>query len=131
MAVDADHGAAVPDDARNGRPRAFNDYLRSLRATDALGVDTVLPGHGDTVGDPRATIAKRLERYARITSETASVCDRTAQRGRDRHRAQGAAAEARTFFVLCEVLGHLDELIDSGAVVERASPGGRACFAAA
>jgi glyoxylase-like metal-dependent hydrolase (beta-lactamase superfamily II) len=122
----------VPDDARNGRPRAFNDYLRSLRATDALGVATVLPGHGDTVGDPRATIAKRLERYARITSETASVVRPDPRSAAEiATELKGQLAKHATFFVLCEVLGHLDELIDAGAVVECASPGGRACFAAA
>ena len=126
LAVHADHGAPVADDARNGRPRAFHDYLASLRATDALPLEAVLPGHGDVVEDPRATIAKRLDRYARITGQTAA-----AVRPDPRSAAaiateiKGPLPENVAFFVLCEVLGHLDELIDAGAVVEHADAGRR------
>jgi glyoxylase-like metal-dependent hydrolase (beta-lactamase superfamily II) len=121
----------VPDDARNGRPRAFNDYLRSLRATDALDLNVVLPGHGDAVTEPRAAIARRLERYARITSQTASAVRPEPRSAVEiATELKGRPPENATFFVLCEVLGHLDELIDAGAVVEHAEPHGRACFAA-
>jgi glyoxylase-like metal-dependent hydrolase (beta-lactamase superfamily II) len=122
----------VPGDARNGRPRAFNEYLRSLRATDALDVEAVLPGHGDLVGDPRATIAKRLERYARITSETSTVVRSDPRSAIEiATELKGPPPQNTTFFVLCEVLGHLDELIDAGVVVEHVEPDGLACFAAA
>jgi glyoxylase-like metal-dependent hydrolase (beta-lactamase superfamily II) len=118
--------------ARNGRPRAFHDYLGSLRATSALPLELILPGHGDVVDDPAATIANRLERYARITAQTADTVDA------DPRSAAAIATELKgtlphqaAFFVLCEVLGHLDELIDAGAVAEHVDPGGVARFVAA
>jgi glyoxylase-like metal-dependent hydrolase (beta-lactamase superfamily II) len=141
LLIGADHLLAWPStpimappldtDARNGRPRAFRDYLRSLRATAALGVETVLPGHGDVVEDPAATIAERLRRYARTTEKTAA-----ALRPEPRSAAEiavelkGRLPTEAAFFVLCEVLGHLDELIDAGAVVEHEA-GGRSGFAMA
>jgi glyoxylase-like metal-dependent hydrolase (beta-lactamase superfamily II) len=122
----------VNGDARNGRPRAFRAYLSSLRATQALALDTILPGHGDPVEDHRATIAERLARYARVTERTAAVV------GPEPRTAAAIAAELKgplsdrvAFFVLCEVLGHLDELIDAGAVSEHVDREGVSRFAAA
>jgi glyoxylase-like metal-dependent hydrolase (beta-lactamase superfamily II) len=119
-------------EARNGRPRAFHDYLGSLRATDALSLEAVLPGHGDVVADPRATIGKRFDRYARITARTAEAVHPDPRSAATiATELKGPLPEKAAFFMLCEVLGHLDELIDAGAVVEDAAPGGVARFAAA
>jgi glyoxylase-like metal-dependent hydrolase (beta-lactamase superfamily II) len=119
-------------DARNGRPRAFNHYLASLRATGALALDVILPGHGDPVEDHRATIAERLARYARITESTAAAVTpepRTA--AMVAAELKGPLSDRTAFFVLCEVLGHLDELIDAGAVSEHVDSDGVSRFAAA
>ena len=119
----------VDGEARNGRPRAFAQYLASLRATAALEIDTILPGHGEPVLDHRATIARRFERYARITEQTAAVVTsepRTA--AAIATELKGDLPARNAFFVLCEVLGHLDQLIDEGAVVEHRNGDGVSRF---
>ena len=35
----------------SGRPRSLMIYLESLRETQAMPIETVLPGHGDEFGD--------------------------------------------------------------------------------
>jgi glyoxylase-like metal-dependent hydrolase (beta-lactamase superfamily II) len=118
--------------ARNGRPRAFHDYLSSLRATSELPLELILPGHGDVLDDPAATIAKRLERYARITAQTAETVSADPRSAAAiATELKGGILQQAAFFVLCEVLGHLDELIDAGAVAEHVDTGSVARFVAA
>jgi glyoxylase-like metal-dependent hydrolase (beta-lactamase superfamily II) len=122
----------VDDSARNGRPRAFNQYLASLRATGALALDTILPGHGDAVDDHRATIRERLARYVRASEGTAAAVTpepRTA--AMIAAEIKGSLSARTAFFVLCDVLGHLDELIDAGSVAEHVDPDGVSRFLAA
>ena len=122
----------VDGDARNGRPRAFRHYLSSLRATQALALNTILPGHGDPVVDHRATISERLARYERVGGRTAAAVEgepRTAAAIAARLR--GPLSDSTAFFVLCDVLGYLDELIDAGVVAEHVGPDGVSAFATA
>ncbi len=123
----------VDGEARNGRPRAFAQYLASLRATAALEIDTILPGHGEPVLDHRATIAAPVRALrADHRADRGGRSPRAAHGGRDRHRARRATCRpAHAFFVLCEVLGHLDQLIDEGAVVEHRNGDGVSRFARA
>jgi glyoxylase-like metal-dependent hydrolase (beta-lactamase superfamily II) len=115
---------------RNGRPRAFAQYLDSLRATDALEVSTILPGHGEPLHDHRATIAGRFERYARITEQTAAVMTSEPRTAAEiAAELKGGLSHRTAFFVLCEVLGHLDQLIDEGVVVEQLNGDGVSRFA--
>ena len=84
------------------------------------------------VEDHRATIAERLR---------ALRPDHRADRGRGHARAahggeiaaelKGGLSDRTAFFVLCEVLGHLDQLIDEGAVVEHLNGDGVSRFATA
>ena len=117
------------DGDRNGRPRAFASYEASLRATAALEVETVLPGHGGPVPHHRDTIARRLLRYERITEETAAaVTDRPRTAAEIALEVKGALPDTTAFFVLCEVLGHVDELIDAGRVSEEVDADGASRF---
>lgn len=103
----------------NVRPRALMTYLESLRALAAMDVELVLPGHGDPFSDHRALIADRLARYDATTQRIAALLDgepRTASALALAFR--GAIPERASFFVLCEMLGHLDRLVDAGAAVE-------------
>jgi glyoxylase-like metal-dependent hydrolase (beta-lactamase superfamily II) len=119
-------------DARNGRPRAFRDYLASLRATQALALGTILPGHGDPIVDHRATISERLARYARIGERTAAaVGDEPRTAAAIAAQLRGPLSEQSAFFILCDVLGQLDELIDAGAVTEHVDADGVSGFATA
>ncbi|MCW3048435.1 MAG: fold metallo-hydrolase [Solirubrobacterales bacterium] len=126
MAPPLDGGAVVQ------RPRALADYRASLGATEALDVDLVLPGHGEPVRDPHGTIAKRLRGYERMTARVGEAVDarpRTAIEIARRVRG-GAVTDASAFFLLCDALGHLDDLLDAGAVTE-INEGGLTRFAAA
>ncbi|MEA2212969.1 MAG: hypothetical protein QOF83_2917 [Solirubrobacteraceae bacterium] len=106
-----------PDVAR--RPRALADYRASLTATQAMDLDLILPGDGDVVTAPRAVIAERLAGYDRMTERVQAALDD------EPHTAIEIAAQARrritvasAFYVLCDTLGYLDQLLDAGAVVE-------------
>src|SRR4051812_47890508 len=49
-----------PRDGSQGRPQALVTYLDSLRRTQAMDLDLVLPGHGDPITDHRSLIDKRF-----------------------------------------------------------------------
>jgi len=127
VAVMAPPGADEPP-----RPRALARYRASLDATRALGAAVVLPGHGEPVTDPDAVIARRLRGFDRMTARVGEAVGdrpRTAMEIALGLRG-GDVPDHAAFFVLCDVLGHLDELIDAGAVVE-VETDGRAGFAVA
>jgi glyoxylase-like metal-dependent hydrolase (beta-lactamase superfamily II) len=120
----------VAAETRAGRPRLFKQYLASLRATHALEATSILAGHGEAVEDPTTTIAERLARYARIVDSTAAAVTpepRTA--AAIAAQIKGALPDRTAFFVLCEILGYLDELIDAGAVIEDVGDDGVSHFA--
>lgn len=101
------------------RPRALADYRASLAATRAMGLELILPGHGGVITDPGAVITRRLAGYDRMVERVAAAVlpePHTAIEiaARARRRVDVAAA----FYVLCDTLGYLDELLDAGAVVE-------------
>ena len=100
-----------------GFPRAFARYHESLRATEALELDAILPGHGGVLHDHRATIAARFERYARITEQIAAVVTAEPQTAAQiAAQLKGGLPDRTAFFRLCDVLGHLDQLVDAGAI---------------
>jgi glyoxylase-like metal-dependent hydrolase (beta-lactamase superfamily II) len=106
------------------RPRALADYRASLSATQSMALDVILPGHGDIVTFPQTVIAERLAGYDRMTERVAAAVDR------EPHTAIEIAAHARrrinvgsAFYVLCDTLGYLDELLDAGQVVETEEDG--------
>lgn len=107
------------------RPPALSWYIDALRATAALDVDVVLPGHADAFGDQRALIARRLARYDRTTARVERI---VRDAGGPLSAAEVAAgfkgevAPGVAFFAICEALGHLDRLIAAGTVVEDAPP---------
>jgi glyoxylase-like metal-dependent hydrolase (beta-lactamase superfamily II) len=138
----ADHVLAQPSTAilsppldgapTEARPQRLSAYRRSLRATASMGLDLVLPGHGPPVRDPGAVIEKRLRRYNRITEQVRSAVGRqprTALEIADKTR--GPFHERNAYYVISDVLGHLDELIAEGAVVEAQDTRGVSRFAAA
>jgi hypothetical protein len=81
------------------------------------------------VRDHRGTIAERLRRYARITEQTADAVTAEPRTAAEIAAAlKGPVADPKAFFVLSDVLGHLDELIDAGAVAEAVDAGGVSRF---
>jgi glyoxylase-like metal-dependent hydrolase (beta-lactamase superfamily II) len=108
------NGAAI-----TGRPRAFAEYLASIRATAAMDLELLLPGHGPPVRDPKALIQKRMHHFEQMTEQIRSAVSA------DPRRAMEIAAMVRDpipdraiYFVLCDTLGYLDGLIDEGTVIE-------------
>lgn len=127
--IGADHVMARPsvpilspplDGALDGRrPRALADYRASLAATRTMELELILPGHGEVIRDPEAVIGRRLAGYDRMVERVAAAVapePLTAIEIAARSRRRVDAASA--FFVLCDTLGYLDELLDAGVVVE-------------
>jgi glyoxylase-like metal-dependent hydrolase (beta-lactamase superfamily II) len=101
------------------RPKALVAYLASLRATRALEVGVVLPGHGEPIEDHRALIDERFVMHERRARKLHGLI---AERPRTAHElAQelwGNVAVTQAYLTLSEVLGHIDLLLDDGRVVQ-------------
>ena len=103
----------------SGRPRALVTYLRSLRETRAMPIETVLPGHGEPVTDHVKLIDERFALHERRAAKLAGLI---AERPRSAYElAQelwGNVAVTQAYLTLSEVLGHVDLLLERGAVGE-------------
>jgi glyoxylase-like metal-dependent hydrolase (beta-lactamase superfamily II) len=114
----------------DGRPRALLTYLRSLAQTRAMPVRVVLGGHGDPVTEHAQLID---ERFAMHERRAAKIHGLLAERPRSAHAVAqelwGNVAVTQAYLTLCEVLGHVDLLVERGLVREEES-GGVAVFAA-
>jgi glyoxylase-like metal-dependent hydrolase (beta-lactamase superfamily II) len=101
------------------RPKALVAYIASMKATRAMDVELVLPGHGEAFGDHRSLIDERLRMHDRRARKLESLLadgPRTAY-----ELAQelwGNVAVTQAYLTLSEVLGHMDLLVDEGRVVE-------------
>jgi glyoxylase-like metal-dependent hydrolase (beta-lactamase superfamily II) len=113
------------------RRRALIEYIDSLRATRAMDLDLVLPGHGDPIDDHRELIDVRLALHARRADKIHRLIS---ERPRSAHEiAQtmwGDIAVTQAFLTLSEVLGHTDILIAEGRVVEQEDGDGHVVFRA-
>lgn len=112
------------DGGDGGRPKALLVYLASMRATRELEVRRVLPGHGEAIDDHRALIDERLEGHERRARKIAGLL---AQRPKTAFEiAQdmwGNVAVTQAYLTLSEVVGHLDLLVERGAVAEHEDDG--------
>src|SRR4051812_20841031 len=119
------------------RPRARVEYLENLRRTAAMPLVRLLTGHGEDITDQADLVARRLAEHDRR-------CEHILEALRAGPvSAYGIAAalwsqqtvREQPLFVVWEVLGHLDLLLDAGRVSERVaedgSPHGVASFALA
>lgn len=106
------------------RPQALVTYMESLSRTRAMDLDLVLPGHGRPIDDHRALIDERFRLHARRAGKIRRLI---AERPRSAHEiAQslwGDVAVTQAYLTLSEVLGHVDLLLNEGAVVEREHDG--------
>ena len=106
------------------RPQALLTYLESLRATRAMPVELVLPGHGDEVTGHAALIDERFalhERRARKIARLIAEEPRTAYE--IAQKLWGGIAVTQAYLTLSEVLGHVDLLLGRGEVVEQERDG--------
>jgi glyoxylase-like metal-dependent hydrolase (beta-lactamase superfamily II) len=115
----------------DGRPRALLTYLRSLRETRAMPAEIVLGGHGEPVTDHVALIDQRFAMHERRAEKILALL-REAPRSAHAIAIElwGNVAVTQAFLTLCEVLGHVDLLLERGQAVEVES-GAVAVFAPA
>ena len=115
-----------------GRPRALITYMRSLRETREMELDVVHPGHGEPVTDHRALIDERFALHERRAGKIAGLIEEQPRSAYEiAQQLWGNVAVTQAYLTLCEVLGHVDLLLDEGRVVEEDGPGGKVRFRAA
>jgi glyoxylase-like metal-dependent hydrolase (beta-lactamase superfamily II) len=106
-------------DPGGGRPRALAMYLDSLRATREMPIETVLPGHGDPFGDHARLIDERFAMHERRAEKIAGLLAERPRSAHDvAHALWGNVAVTQAYLTLCEVLGHVDLLVERGRVRE-------------
>lgn len=102
-----------------GRTHPLVDYRRSLLETRALDVDVVLGGHGATIDDHRGLIDERLAQQDRRAEQMLELLrPRPLSAHEIAEAIWGRVAFTQAYLTLCEVLGHVDLLMEAGAVVE-------------
>jgi len=101
------------------RPRPLPEYLRNLKQTRELEVSLVLPGHGEPFTEHRSVIDKRFKMHERRAEKLLGALADQPQTAREMaYGLWGDLAATQTFLTLSEVVGHMDLLIDDGAVTE-------------
>jgi glyoxylase-like metal-dependent hydrolase (beta-lactamase superfamily II) len=121
-----------PADEPDGtRPRARIEYLGNLRRTAGMPLRRLLTGHGRPVTAHRQLVEARLDEHRQRCRRIAAIL------ADGPHTAFSIAAglwspatlAEQPLFVVWEVLGHVDLLIDAGVAAERIDDDGRARFA--
>jgi glyoxylase-like metal-dependent hydrolase (beta-lactamase superfamily II) len=108
-------GAPSPGD----RPRALVTYLESLRATREMELRTVYAGHGEPVEDHRGLIDERLAGHERRVEKIAGILAQAPKSAFEiAQQMWGNVAVTQAYLTLSEVLGHVDLLLERGAVTE-------------
>jgi glyoxylase-like metal-dependent hydrolase (beta-lactamase superfamily II) len=111
--------SAPLDGGGHERGHALLTYMRSLRATREMPVETVLPGHGETFGDHAALIDERFAMHERRARKFLGlIAEQPLTAHEIAHATWGSVALTQTFLTLSEVLGHMDLLAEHGEVVE-------------
>ncbi|MDE3132570.1 MAG: hypothetical protein KGL15_00730, partial [Acidobacteriota bacterium] len=106
------------------RPTPLIDYNSSLRATRAMGVSTVLTGHGEAISDHAALIDTRLSDIERRARKILSlISNEPLSAHAIAQRMWGEIAIKQAYLTLSEVLGHLDLLLAAGSAQEAESDG--------
>jgi len=102
-----------------GRPRALMTYMESLRATRAMPIETVLPGHGEPVTDHVKLIDERFALHERRAAKIGGlIAEQPMSAYEIAQSLWGNVAVTQAYLTLSEVLGHVDLLLDRGAIRE-------------
>ena len=105
------------------RPQALVTYLESLRRTQAMELELVLPGHGRPIDDHAALIDERFRLHERRARKILGLI---AERPRSAHEVAlelwGNVAVTQAYLTLSEVLGHVDLLTNDGRAREVQEP---------
>jgi len=108
-----------PRDGSPGRPQALVAYLESLRKTQKMDLELVLPGHGEPITDHRALIEERFALHRRRAEKLYRLIVERPRTAHDLAQSLwGNIAVTQAFLTLSEVLGHTDLLMNEGRVRE-------------
>jgi glyoxylase-like metal-dependent hydrolase (beta-lactamase superfamily II) len=108
------------DGSSERRPRALIDYIASMRLTQELPVELVLPGHGDPITDHVALIDERFRMHDRRARKMLGMlADGPLSAYEIAVRMWGNIAVTQAYLTLSEVVGHMDLLAEQGKVRER------------
>jgi len=112
------------------RRHALVDYLAGLQLTETMPLLRCYPGHGPVIDDHRALLRERFafhaERLRQIEAHVHAGAD-TAFAIAERLWSSDVAA-TQTVLAIWEIVGHLDILVDRGAVSEAVEGDGRHLF---
>jgi glyoxylase-like metal-dependent hydrolase (beta-lactamase superfamily II) len=102
------------------RPRARIEYLNNLERTAAMPLDRLLTGHGDPVDDHAGLVRRRFAEHRDRCGRILSVLEDgpASAYGIAGHLWSPRTVAEQPLLVVWEVLGHLDLLLDAGAVSE-------------
>ena len=101
------------------RPQSLVVYLESLKKTQAMDIDLVLPGHGDPITDHRTLIDERFALHRRRAEKMHKLISERSRTAYELAQALwGNIAVTQAFLTLSEVLGHTDILQNEGRVRE-------------
>jgi glyoxylase-like metal-dependent hydrolase (beta-lactamase superfamily II) len=102
-----------------GRPHALIDYMSSMRATRELPARLVLSGHGAPITDHVELIDERFRGYERRARKLLRMLAPGPLTAYELAQEMwGNVAVTQAYLTISEVLGHIDLLIDRGAVSE-------------
>jgi glyoxylase-like metal-dependent hydrolase (beta-lactamase superfamily II) len=125
------HISSNPLISRPPGRQALVEYMESLARTREMEVATVLPGHGDPIGDHVSLIDDRLKLHRRRADKIHRLI---AERPRSAYEVAqamwGNIAVTQAFLTLSEVLGHTDLLVRDGRVAAREDGAGHVRFEA-
>jgi glyoxylase-like metal-dependent hydrolase (beta-lactamase superfamily II) len=117
-------GAPPNADDHRGRPQALVSYLESLRATRAMPLELVLPGHGRPIIDHATLIDERFRLHARRAEKIRGLIAGRAQTAHEiAQELWRDIAVTQAYLTLSEVLGHVDLLLNDGRVREHEQDG--------
>jgi len=101
------------------RPQALIRYIESMLATRELPAQVVLSGHGEPILDPAELIDQRLVLHRRRAEKMLGMLEPEPLTAYEiAVRMWGNVAVTQAYLTLSEVLGHLDLLLQDGAVRE-------------
>ncbi len=101
------------------RPQSLVTYIESLKQTQQMDVDLVLPGHGDPVTGHGELIDQRLALHRRRAEKIFGLIAERPRTAYELAQAMwGNIAVTQAFLTLSEVVGHVDLLVNDRRVRE-------------
>jgi glyoxylase-like metal-dependent hydrolase (beta-lactamase superfamily II) len=108
-----------PLDGSSERTQALVTYLESLKLTRELPAEIVLSGHGEPITDHAELIDERFAMHQRRAEKLYGLIAEQPRTGHELAQALwGDVAVTQAFLTLSEVIGHVDLLVNAGAVRE-------------